>query len=336
MLSSYLSEERAFTIPPKLRLAYTDFELIQQTSSYRVFEAKPQNSDKIHTIRVLDPTTEFVSNNYGLAATLFIQELLRFQSEQPGAVFINTFEIDNDGRHIAYASLPYYPLNIQSDQRKLMLKPVNPDLIENLISNITSDVEFLWKDIHFRDIMNSLGSESIYFLKDRRTFFLGNWAKYCEVELSQRMDSSMVSSTIFDIKKALTSQMLYNEVKEIAFTALSLKEINCSDLRVGMQNPKIYNYVVKALLEDFSKESQQLSQLIERMFSLDPQNLPTLEELKISQTKNKKEVDEIKPNAVGNLEESKLSKGQAHNDIQVQNPIKIIGKSIFILIIILC
>ena len=84
-LSNY-KENEVFEIPSKLKLTYTDFKLIQQTTTYRLYEAKLQNSDINHTIRVFDPTTEFVLANYDLAATCFIQELLRLQSMHPGVV----------------------------------------------------------------------------------------------------------------------------------------------------------------------------------------------------------------------------------------------------------
>ena len=109
-LSQY-EENQGFKIPPKLKLAYIDFKLIQQAATYRLYEAKPRISDMVHTIRVLDPTTEFVSANYDLAATLFIQEMLRLQSMHPEAVLINSFEMSSNDRQMAYASLPYYPLD---------------------------------------------------------------------------------------------------------------------------------------------------------------------------------------------------------------------------------
>ena len=231
MISLSENEENPeFKIPPKLKLAYTDFKLIQQAATYRLFEAKLRNSDIIHTIRVLDPTTEFVSANYDLAATLFIQELLRLQSIHPEAVLINSFEMSSNDRLMAYASLPYYPLDLQSDQNQQNLIPKDLNTMVNLIKQVVSDVEFLWRDIQFRDFMKLLGSESIYFMKDQGAFFLGNWAKYCEGESGQSLDSTMISSAIYEIKKELTSQTLAKEIKEVAFAALKSQGIDYSDL----------------------------------------------------------------------------------------------------------
>ena len=177
MLDSSQVEEKTFEIPPKLRLAYTDFKFIQQTVSYRLYEAKSRNSDTIHTIRVLDPTTQFVSDNHDLAATLFIQELLRLHYVQPEAVLTNTFEISKNGQQIAYASLPYHPLNHQSDhqqqQHEQTLVPKDPDTIGNLIKGVISDIEFLWKDIQLKNVMNSLGFRKYLLHERQKSIFPG-------------------------------------------------------------------------------------------------------------------------------------------------------------------
>ena len=69
-----------FKIPSKIKeLFSTDFKLVSETSSYKVFEAKNRDSNEIHMIRVLDNTKEVVKNHHDLAATLFVQELLRLQ-----------------------------------------------------------------------------------------------------------------------------------------------------------------------------------------------------------------------------------------------------------------
>ena len=239
MLDSNLSnydENKIFEIPQSFKQAYTDFKLIQQTATYRLYAAKLRNTDTIHTIRVFDPTSEFVSDNYDLAATLFIQELLRLQSSHPKAVLISSFEVSSDGRQMAYASLSYYPLDFQSDDDLQIIIPKDANTIASLIRDVISDVEFLWKEIQLQDIMRYLGSESIYFMKDEKAFFLGNWAKYCEAEQRESLDSTMISSTLSEIRKGLTSQKLAEEIKEVAFAALKLKEIDYSGLEVTAES----------------------------------------------------------------------------------------------------
>ena len=73
------------------------------------------------------------------------------------------------------------------------------------------------------------------------------------------------------------------------------------------------------MLQDISKESEQLAQLIERMLSIDPKNLPSLEEFKSFdidiKNKDKK--------TVVILEESKLDK----SDNSKPNQIKLSSKT---------
>ena len=149
---------------------------------------------------------------------------------QPEAVFIDTFEISNNGQQIAYATLPCHSLDVQLNQKKQIFNPKDPNIIESLIKNVISDVEFLWRDLHFKDVINALGPENIYYMKDKETFFLSNWAKLYEVEPKNNIDASTLSSMIPKVEKELTSQTLSNEIKSVAFIALSLKEIDFSEL----------------------------------------------------------------------------------------------------------
>ena len=76
------------------------------------------------------------------------------------------------------------------------------------------------------------------------------------------------------------------------------------------------------MLEDVMNESKELYQLIERMLSFDPVNLPTLEELKSLKVDHEKKVG---PN-IANLEESKVDKSHNQNqnksDSSLQSAIK--------------
>ena len=88
--------------------------------------------------------------------------------------------------------------------------------------------------------MKHLGFESIYFMKDKKAFFLGNWAKCCQADPKESLDSTVISSKISEIKKELTSHKLAQEIQEVAYVALKLKGIDCSDLQ-RIQNPKLYS-----------------------------------------------------------------------------------------------
>ena len=143
----------------------------------------------------------------------------------PEVVLPDSIEMSSNYQLIAYASLSYYPLDLQPD-----IVPKDLNTMVNLIKQVVSDVEFLWKDIQFRDFMKHLGFESIYFIKDQGAFFLGNWAKYYQAESRQGLDSTSITSAIHEIKKEPTSQTLAKEIKEVAFTALKSQGIDCSDL----------------------------------------------------------------------------------------------------------
>ena len=100
-------DPKQFKIPQKLKdLLYTDFSLVSETSTYKVFEAKTRDTKEKHHIRVLDATKGLVKDDYDISATLFVQELLHLQQNQPGSVLTHTFEINDHGKLIGCATLP--------------------------------------------------------------------------------------------------------------------------------------------------------------------------------------------------------------------------------------
>src|SRR5690349_10298462 len=127
-----LKSDKKFTVPPKIKFAYENFKPIEETASFRVFEAKHRSSKEKHTIRILDSTKEFVKNHSDHAATLFIQELLRLQYLCPGSVLINTFEVSEDGKNIACA-LPYATLNLKFEGTEEVIDPRDSKIIEKLL-----------------------------------------------------------------------------------------------------------------------------------------------------------------------------------------------------------
>ena len=65
-------------ITPRLRKTHRDFIFLHQSSYYVTFQAKtlspPNLASEIHTIRILDSSTQFVKTDFFKAATLFMQE----------------------------------------------------------------------------------------------------------------------------------------------------------------------------------------------------------------------------------------------------------------------
>lgn len=103
-----------FAVPPKIKFTYECLELVAETVSYKVFEGKSRYSNEKHRIRILDNTKDFVKEDDGKVATLFIQELFRLQFRHPGSILINSFEMSDEGengKHLACAILPHISLS---------------------------------------------------------------------------------------------------------------------------------------------------------------------------------------------------------------------------------
>ena len=182
-----LSEnENRFSIPPKTKLTYENFKLITETASSKIFEARSRNSGERHTIRVLDSTKDFVSNNFDGALTLFIQELLHLQNRCPGSVLINTLEINTDQQQVACAIHPCGLLSLQLDEIQEFTNLKNPKVIERLLNDVMSDVEFLWRDLQMRNVKAVVNPENIYYLKKNGIFFLGDWSKGFEIDVQEQ------------------------------------------------------------------------------------------------------------------------------------------------------
>lgn len=307
LLKADQQAENKFSVPPKIKFNYENLKFVTETSTYRVYEAETRDFNTKHSIRILDRTKEFVKHHFDLAATLFVQELLWLQSRYPGSVFTNTFEIGENGTQIACATLPYLQMTSQFDEN---LKECQA--MEKLISNVISDIAFLWKDLQLRNIVNALGTENFCYMKEKKGFFLGNWAKIIESSVPEKQDLTVSTAASENIRSGLlTSQDLNSEIKELAFTLLKMKGINYASIKKFQEmqdiEPEIYDFAVKKALGDAFKDSQRLQSLVERMLSLDPQKLPKLEELRI-----KEEGTSITPTP--RLEESKQSIGGQQTD----------------------
>ena len=120
------------------------------------------------------------STNYNHAATLFVQVLLRLQQRCPGSVLIDSFEISEGGQQIACATLPYFPVDCKLDGIPETINLKDERVIEKLLSDAISDVEFLRKNFSLIKIVETLGSTNISLMREKGCFFLENWAKMYE------------------------------------------------------------------------------------------------------------------------------------------------------------
>ena len=318
------SETQKFSIPPKLKFTYEDFIPIAETSSYRIYEAKPRGSPQKHIIRILDKTKEFVKRNHDLAATLFIQELLRLQYLYPGSVLLHTLEISEEGKQIACATLPYVPLSFQFDEAKEIIKSDDSRTIEKLLSDVLCEIEFFWKDLEIKKVMDVLGPENICYLKEKDGFFLSNWGRILENSSAAGENTEMTHTQVSEVSNSqLTSKELAAEIKALAFLVLKLKKIDDTDLKQLSQMPNlkstIYDYAVKETIAEKFKDSKRMQNLIEKMLSLNPQNLPSLEELKSKEPS-------IQTSPSPRLEESKIAKSDSVVDSPINMTSSVTGK----------
>lgn len=281
------TEEKKFALPPKIKSTYKNFKFLSETSTYKVYEAESCYTDEKHTVRILDRSKEFVTKEFGLTATLFVKELLHLQNRCPGSVITNTFEISEDGQLLACATLPYLSLSCQINEEREILNPKDPQMIEKLISNALDDVEFLWENLQIRNVMSTLGSDNLCFLKGKGAFFLSDWAKIFESGTDNLL-LSVVPSKTSSLKGAkLTSLELAGEIKNLAMTVLKLNKANFKEIEHLRQredvSSEIYNTIVTSTLEKCFSNCKKLQDLIGKMLSLKPQNLPTLEELRFKE-----------------------------------------------------
>ena len=105
-------------LPLTLKIDYSDFKLLTETEVYYLYEAKSLRSpNPIHTIRVFNSTSKFSTENYEIAVTLFIKELLYLMTIDPKSVIVNSFVVSNGGKKMAFAALPYIPLSYELKQK---------------------------------------------------------------------------------------------------------------------------------------------------------------------------------------------------------------------------
>ena len=307
--TTYGNEDETFSIPPKTKFLYEDFKSVAETSTYRVYNARARASREWHTIRVFDCTKEYVKANGDNAAALFVQELLWLQRRYPGSVFTNTFEICENGKQMSCATLSYLPLGCQLDESEEIINPKDAKVIEKMLSDVLSDVEFLWKDLQLRKILDTMGPENISFIKEKGRFFLSNWAKILERAPLRDNDLTETVTVLPEEskKKKLSFQDLAAEIKALAFAVLKMNKVEYSGLQSLLALPNLQasagDAAVKSVLKDVFPDSEKLQELIGKMLSPDLKNLTNLEELRIKEEGNQHSSNLIKSNLVE--EESK-------------------------------
>ncbi len=90
---------------------------------------------------------------------------------------MNAFDISADEKQISCATLPFPSLSPQLHGFSEVTNTTNSKAMNQMIDNLLSDLELLWRGLEIRNILKTLGAGSICSLKDRGAYVLTNWAK---------------------------------------------------------------------------------------------------------------------------------------------------------------
>ena len=279
-------------VTPKLIATYPSFKLISQTSSYQILEAFLPNTNQKHTIRALDIHSKFVQQYWNIAATLFIQELLRLVYIQPEAVLIESFEICNE--RMAFASLPYEPLRCESQNHAELNGGMNemiegegvgPDYnMEKMIIDLLSDIEFLMKDLRANSCSKLLTPQNIFRFDSSSTYFVGDWIRSFDLETNFASEPNAQINMVA-LQSNQTRSDMSEEIYNLGMFMLQLCGLSKQehdDLRkIKETNSKFYTGALKEILTNDVKQPEQVKRTLERMLSVNPKNRPNLEEIKL-------------------------------------------------------
>lgn len=155
-------------LPPMMQKNYEIVEKVSENSIYVVYKAKTKQKGKQSFIRVLK---EDNAPNYDRNASLFIQELLYLCAKQRAEelVQIESFEIAD--RKMACVIRPY---------EKVIESPtsVSSDEIVQILSDLSSDLEFLRKKMQFEKL--NLRLDYLHTFSNTNTNFV-EWPLVCEI-----------------------------------------------------------------------------------------------------------------------------------------------------------
>lgn len=285
MISTKL--ESPTLISRNLKNNYTDFKFINQTSYYKIYQAKSQLTQEIHTIRILDPSCNLVEEDFNQAVTLFLQEILHL-CQLPGgreAIIPELFEFQGD--KIYFISKPYYPLDYELSN----LKNVQYD-ISKLLKDLSSEMRYLLKKKNFNDLSADL--QNVFRFEGTNSFFIGDWAKY----LSPNSMSTSILSRPSLMSQPDTSEDTSNCVYSLGKLALRVGGLEHQDLEdlAAISNVKLYNASLDSLLNTLNVGAD-IKALLRNMLNKDPDQRLTLngllqepgnDELKRAKTFNEK------------------------------------------------
>ena len=248
--------------PSKLKSAYPNYKLVSECSYYSIFQAESQTHGEIHTIRVLNLTSESTQKNYDAAATLFIQEALYIANHVNNrleSVIVESFEIDN--KKIAFVTKPYQSLSSLKQKQSTRL---SLDL-EKLLKDIIANVSFLHSSMKLGNL--SIDANNIYSFDDANSYFLGDWGVATPIQTITTPRTSV--ETIGLSSEIRVPRTAAQEIHKLAFLALELSGLSIEDYGELLEIKDEFKYInyleVIANKLDKLRYNKALQNLIVRM-----------------------------------------------------------------------
>lgn len=150
-------------LPTKITNQYADVKPLSVTGYCKVYEGACRTTKEKFHIKILDKESQFYKADPSIAATMFIQELLRLCSIHPSAVRIEDFSYDE--QVIGYVTRKS---SLLSESRK---EPLNS---EKLVSDLISELSFVHTKLKTPDRI-SFKAENIHHIENSNCYFLSNW-----------------------------------------------------------------------------------------------------------------------------------------------------------------
>lgn len=244
-------------LPPKIINLYSGFELVSDSSYYKVFTAKSCIDGLKYSIRALDLESQLVQRDYSTAATLFIQEILRLclRLGTSDVIIIENFEIYKG--KIAFVSLP--TLDLQN-RAKDFVKASDPSLnIERMLKDIFSDIHFLYTRMNLSAI--PIYPKNLCRLEGTSTYFLSDWS------IGQVSDQKNLSPT---------PSKEYFALGLISLKIADIENQEIEDL-LKIRHDGMYYASLEFLVKKL--KSEPLQKLVFELLQKDPTKQPKLEEL---------------------------------------------------------
>lgn len=262
-------------LSPKIKSLYRDVKHVFQAEYYQIYEAVAVSTNLLHSIRILDTDSELYKQNPSLAATLFIQELLRLISIHPDSVVIEHFEIND--KNIAYVTQNSIPLS-----KKHEFMGIN---IEKMIRGVAADASFLLNNLKLAESI-SIELDNIYSIKSSQEYFLGDWAR--------SLKKKEKPTKQFNLNMVRPGPEEIDEVYVLGLKVLELNGISKENLEPMscIKIVQMHNAAVNAVIEDL-KQPEPIKKMLKKMLNKDPSTRLKLHHV-AEELDNLKE-EEIKP-----------------------------------------